>query len=98
MAISRYSRVPLLDMGKQFGTARASMLIRKAVESGEIDTVSYLVKDGERLDVIAGKVYGHGSLWWVIAGASAIGWWLQVPPGTQLVVPSNLSQIEGMFA
>jgi len=40
-----------------------------------------------RLDQLAGQIYGNGSYWWAIAAASDIGWGLQVPPGTRLLIP-----------
>ena len=56
----------------------------------------YTTKEGERLDQIAGKFYDDGRYWWVIAAASNIGWWLQVPTGTRLIVPLDLSEIEAI--
>lgn len=50
------------------------------------------LKGAERLDTIAGDVYGDGRYWWVIAAASNIGWGLQVPAGTLLTVP-DLAQV-----
>jgi len=45
------------------------------------------------LDHIAGKELGDSQLWWVIAAASRIGWWLQVPPGTVLRIPTKMTQV-----
>jgi nucleoid-associated protein YgaU len=53
-----------------------------------------VVKEGERLDVIAAKSYGSSHLWWVIAAASGIGWGMQIPPGTLLKIPVSLSQVD----
>ena len=53
----------------------------------------HILKEGERLDVIAGRTYGNARLWWVIAAASGIGWGLQVPPGTQILIPTDLKQV-----
>ena len=61
--------------------------IRSGVESGTIPTVIVEVKENQRLDHIASEYYGDGTKWWIIAAASGIGWWLQVPPGTILRVP-----------
>jgi nucleoid-associated protein YgaU len=36
----------------------------------------------DRLDTLAGSLYGDARYWWVIAAASDIGWGLQIPPGT----------------
>ena len=63
--------------------------IRQAVDSGQISAVRVEVQDGERLDHIAHRFYGDGQLWWIIAAASGVGWWLQVPPGTVITVPDK---------
>jgi len=62
------------------------------VQQGNIDVRQHVLKEGERLDAIAGRTYGNARLWWVIAAASGIGWGLQVPPGTQVLIPSDLKQ------
>ena len=98
MAVSRYHRSALMDQGRHLSTTQASKILRSAVENGQLATSVYTIKPGERLDVLAAKVYGNGSLWWVIAGASAIGWWVQVPPGVQVIIPTDLGQVEGLFA
>ena len=36
----------------------------------------------DRLDTLAGTIYGDARYWWVLAAASDIGWCLQIPPGT----------------
>ena len=64
-----------------------------AVEDGDIAVQRMTVKENERLDIIAGRVYGNSGLWWVIAAASGIGWSPQVPAGTIVFIPINLSDI-----
>tara|TARA_B000000557_G_C20400554_1_gene286202 strand:+ start:222 stop:461 length:240 start_codon:yes stop_codon:yes gene_type:complete len=78
------------------GSASKVSNIRAAVQDGSLQITLYTTKEGERLDQIAGKFYGDGRYWWVIASASNIGWWLQVPTGTRLVVPLDLNIIEDM--
>ena len=97
MSISRYSSAPVLSFGKMTGTTQAMVRIRRATESGSIQCKKYTLKEAERLDIIAGRVYGNSKLWWVIAAASGIGWALQVPPGTVLYVPTNVSSIVGLL-
>ena len=65
------------------------VFIRRGVASGAISVTAVEVQDGERLDHIAHRFYGDGQLWWIIAAASGIGWWLQVPPGTRVFVPDQ---------
>ena len=92
----RYTRVPLIKGGKQMGTSAASVAIRAAVDTGVIDFKQHVLQEGERLDIIAGREYGNASLWWILAGASAIGWSLQVPPGTLIIIPTSLSQVSNV--
>lgn len=89
---SRHSNTQKIASGRQYGTATAHNNIRRAVQQGNIDVRQHVLKEGERLDVIAGRTYGNARLWWVIAAASGIGWGLQVPPGTQVLIPSDLKQ------
>ena len=96
MAIRRHSRTSLLKGGKHYGTPVGVVMIRKAVERGNIVTEEYITAEGERLDHLAGKFYGSGTLWWVIAAASGVGWGLQVPPGTLLMIPTKLGQINAL--
>jgi nucleoid-associated protein YgaU len=93
MAIGRYNRTRLIFGNKQFATPEGVVSIRRGIRAGSISTITYVTSDAERLDVIAGRKYGNGRLWWVIAAASGIGWALQVPPGTRLLIPTNLNDI-----
>ncbi len=87
MAFSRYTRTPVLNYGAQYGTSSAREAIQTAIKEGRIGTTSMLLRGAERLDTIAGVVYGDSRYWWVIAAASNIGWGMQVPPGTILRIP-----------
>jgi len=93
MAISRYSRDNLVSQGRAFGTAGGVMRIRLAIRQNQIALKQITMKEDARLDVLAGREYGDASLWWVIAAASNIGWGLQVPAGTRILIPTTLSQI-----
>jgi hypothetical protein len=66
------------------------------VETRSIEFVKKTTKESERLDIVAGEYYGDGTLWWIIAAASGIGWGLQVPPGIELIIPSDIGQIEAL--
>ena len=93
MTISRYNRDGTILAGRAFGTATAVNAIRQAVSRGEINLQTRLLSEAQRLDTIAGEAFGDASLWWVIAAASNIGWALQVPAGTELSIPTDLTQI-----
>ena len=84
---SRYSRTPLIDLGRQYGTSFTPANIRSGIDSGAIPYTSMVIKGFQRLDTIAALNYNDGRLWWVIAAASNIGWGMQVPPGTFLRIP-----------
>ena len=94
MTFSRYNNDTFYS--DRLGTATKISKIRAMVEVGSIQVTLYTTKEGERLDQIAGKFYDDGRYWWVIAAASNIGWWLQVPTGTRLIVPLDLSEIEAI--
>lgn len=92
MAISRYATLN----GPVRGTTSMSTVnsvIRKGVASGAISATTTVLEEGRRLDQISGQAYGTGYYWWVIAAASGIGWGLQVPAGTIIVVPTDLSEV-----
>ena len=94
--IDRYRRVPLIAGGRKIGTSFVCYAIRRAIETNRLSFQEYVVKEGERLDVLAGEFLGDGKLWWVIAAASGIGWMLQIPPGTLLKIPTDVGQVEAL--
>ncbi len=96
MAISRYSRDILVNRGRAFGTAGGVNRIRQALRQNRLSVKQVTMNGDARLDVMAGREYGDASLWWVIAAASNIGWGLQVPAGTRILVPTSLEQIAGL--
>ena len=97
MSISRYTRTNRILGGKQLGTSRAHMIVHMGIENGSIAYETIVSEEGDRLDHIAARKLGDGRLWWVIAAASRVGWWLQVPPGTMLRVPTKMSQVQALI-
>ena len=97
--LKRYARTPIIRGGQQYGTSTSVQRIREGIKSGRINIEeTRTLKEGERLDVIAGKKYnGRSDLAWVIAAASNIGWMLQVPPGTEIKIPrlADVSDLVG---
>jgi hypothetical protein len=87
MTTSRYSRTPILGFGEKIGTSATIALIRSAVQNGVIPYRETVLRGYQRLDTLAGELYGDAQYWWVLAAASDIGWGLQVPPGTLIRVP-----------
>lgn len=80
------------EFGKARGASRSPGAVYDAVQAGVVTVSTRVMQEGERIDVIAGEEYGDSTLWWIIAAASGIGWVLQAPPGTRLVIP-NFQQI-----
>lgn len=75
-------------MGTQYGTSYLIPVLREEVKRGNIRVDRLVLEEGERLDTLAGRYYGDGRLWYLIAAASGIGWAPQVPPGTILLLPN----------
>ena len=97
MSVSRYRSDPLVRGSRLRGSSAAFKRIRLALLNGRINYNTHVVKDSQRLDKIAGQIFGDGRLWWVIAACSGIGWGMQVPPGTMIRVPKDLGQIMGLI-
>lgn len=87
MSINRYSVDSKIGFGSQFGTPQSVISIRKAIRRGDLPIISTITLTGDdRLDSLAGSIYGDARYWWILAAASDIGWGLQVPPGTLINV------------
>ena len=79
--------------GNYYGTATAKGIVRRMVGNGSVSTRVTVLQESERLEIVAHRVYGDASLWWIIAAASNIGWGLQVPAGTRLIIPTDINAI-----
>lgn len=100
MALSRYSfSVQRRDSNDQkiVSISSACYQIFNGIENGSISYGVHVLEQGERLDYLAGINYGDSSLWWILAAASGIGYALQVPPGTVIRVPNNISEVFGVI-
>jgi hypothetical protein len=87
MATSRYITDARINLGQQLGTPNSMLLLKRAIKDGVVPVVSSFTLTGnDRLDSLAGTVYGDAKYWWVLAVASGIGWGLQAPPGTVINV------------
>lgn len=85
--MKRYGRTPVIGLNYRFGTSFAIPAIRENVKNGNIRFQELVLQESNRLDILAGRYYGEGRLWWLIAAASDIGWTLQVPVGTIIRIP-----------
>ena len=98
MALRRYARTPRIGGGLQLATPQAVAAIRQGIKNGSIKTRTQVMTQVERLDILAGAIYGDARLWWIIAAASNIGWGLQVPPGITIAIPEDLGQIGSLVS
>ena len=98
MTLSRYKQSNLINNRKAIGTNMARVAVHNAAQNGEISTEIYITQQGDRLDKLAGERYGDGTLWWVIAAASGIGWWLQIPSGVILTIPTSIEQVNNLVS
>lgn len=87
--ISRYQSDMRAGGGVMMSSAQKVTRLRLAIKSGIVKIESVLTMTGvERLDTLAGQIYGNSRYWWVLAAASDIGWGLQLPPGTLIFIPN----------
>lgn len=97
MAVSRYSSDRRIDAGSMLGTSQTVNLLRQSIKSGTIIPTKTIRTAGfQRLDTLAGEIYGDSRYWWVLAAGSDVGWALQVPPGTIINVVS-LQDVNGVL-
>lgn len=92
MVFSRYARTRILGLNSRYATAFAIPVIRRNIANGNIRTEEIVLTERERMDTLAGEAYGDGRFGWVVAAASNIGWQLQAPPGTRILIP-NLDDV-----
>lgn len=90
----RYNRTPVIAGETKYGTSYVIPGIRENIANGNIRVERMVLQEKQRLDTLAGRFYGDGRLWWLIAIGSAIGFALQVPPGTLITIP-NLEDVAG---
>jgi len=93
MALSRYAYTPRIQGRSRLATTTNGARIYNACVSGGLAFSTAVIKEGQRLDHIAGSAYGSASMWWIIAAASGIGWGLQIPPGTIVRIPKSATDV-----
>lgn len=93
--MSRYKNDRFLG-GIKRASADAVSRIRAAQRLGLIQTREKILKENQRLDHLAHEYFGDSTKWWILAATSNIGWGLQVPAGTVINVPVDLSKVEAL--
>lgn len=93
----RYTNDRTIKAGTTKATNRAAIRLRQAFVNGNIATTTLVTGESLRLDHVAFRFLGDASMWWTIAALSDIGWGMQLPAGTRLIVPTNIEQIEALF-
>ena len=98
MSFSRYKIDPKINDGSQLSSAAATRVVRAAIKNGELGIERQVVVTGaDRLDTLAGSIYGDSRYWWVLAASSNIGWGLQIPPGTVVNVV-DIREVERLLS
>jgi len=94
--MNRYRSDRRIRGGSLLGTNASVNKLKNAIRNKTIKTRNYKAKESERLDIIAAKYLGDGRLWWVLAACSNIGWALQIPAGTIIKIPVDISRINAL--
>ena len=89
---SRDNLSDVIRLGRCLSTSKSASNIQKGIRSGAIEYKTLVVGAQVRLDHLAYQAYKTPDLWWIIAAASGIGWGLQIPEGTRVVIPTNYVQ------
>jgi hypothetical protein len=92
----RYDRTRKLS--RNFATTTMTSRLRFAALDGTLPINVRVLREGERLDHIAFELWGDSQKWWIIAACSGVGWWLQCPAGTELLLPASLEQAENLVS
>lgn len=95
--ISRYANNSRINLGHQLGTPENTLKLRAYIADGTFPIVQKITATGmDRLDTLAGSIYGDAKYWWVLATSSNIGWGLQIPSGTIINI-IRLSDIQSLM-
>ena len=91
----RYSKDRRIRGGK-LETAKTVTTLRRAKEFGLIPLREVVLTEDQRLDHLAYQYLGNADLWWILAALSDIGWGLQLPAGTIVNVPTDITSINAI--
>jgi len=91
--MKRYNR-DLRIAGGKLQSAQAVTRIRRARDFGLIPFREVVLTEDQRLDHLAFEYLGNSRWWWVLAGMSDVGWGLQLPAGTIIRIPTDITAIK----
>lgn len=91
----RYSKDKRIRGGK-LETAKTVNAIRRAKDFGLIPTRDVVLTESQRLDHLAHEFLGNSRLWWILAALSDIGWGLQLPAGTIVKIPTDITAVKAI--
>lgn len=90
--IGRYSNVSTID-GKYYSTVD----FPTQAQLDKIDTYSIVLNKFDRLDNLAAKYFGDGTLWWILAVMNNLQWAWGFEEGQTLLVPTNVQDVLKLF-
>lgn len=93
----KYSFDNIIGIKPKYATTNLCTKIFNDCKNGQIETTTILYNEGDRLDYISQRYYGNGLDWWIIAAASGIGWWLQINPGTEIIIPLDIKLVKSLY-
>ena len=93
----RYVRNTVTAGGKAISTSTIIPELRLALQAGYFTVTEITLKENTRLDHLAAQRLGDPRFWWVIAALSEIGWGMQLPPGTRILIPNDMTKILGLI-
>ena len=83
---SRFSQLPVLRVLAPDATVRQVIALRLARPQVGGEVSRYQVKQGEEIDLLARRFYGHEGLWWRILDANPLVYPLDIQSGDVLTV------------
>tara|TARA_B100000214_G_C23590648_1_gene456156 strand:+ start:255 stop:542 length:288 start_codon:yes stop_codon:yes gene_type:complete len=95
--MGRYNSDTKINQGRALGNPAGALKLRAAYNQGQLSCKKITLGSATRLDHLAFQHLGDPSYWWAIACLSNIGWGLQLPAGTYLVIPKNLDEVKSFI-
>ncbi len=62
-------------------------------EFHDIPGKEFIIQDGDRLDIIAQKLFGDPKLWKALAIYNGLGYFFELQPGERLYIPNDIKAL-----